>query len=166
MLASALVTALPRAPARLAALPPLAMVAILGLAGCGFVSTTAPPATPTDFPGIASELAQRGLVLDGIRSGDPGCEGTDLAATAIAFTARGLDQAEAIPIYVYIFRNRAAWERRNTDVYRCAQAYATDPEDFESIEASPFIVTSPGPWAPRFRAQLEAGLTEAAGTGG
>ena len=139
---------------------------LVTLAGCGIVSTTAPPATPGDFPAIASELAQRGLVLDEIRSGDPGCNDPSLARTAIAFTARGLDQAEPTRLHIYIFRNRDAFERRRADVYACARSFATDPDDLGTIERSPFIVAGAGPWAPRFEALLEETLRELAGTGG
>ncbi len=165
VLASAAVSLSTRAARRLARAVAWS-VAVTALAACGLVSTTAPPATPTDFPGIASELAQRGIALDDIRSGDAGCPGTDLAPTAIAFTARGLDQAEATPLYVYIFRNRDAFQRRRADVDACARAYVTDSDAFGSIEASPFVLAGPGPWAPEFRAELREALTEAAGTGG
>lgn len=164
VLASALVSLLRRA-ARHVRLALACGISLTVLAGCGFVSTTSPPATPTDFPGIASELARRGIVVDEIRSGDPGCAGTDLAPTAIRFTARGLDQQEPTPVYVYIFRNREAFERRNTDVYACARSYVTDADAFGSIEASPFLMIGPGPWAPAFEAELRDALTEAAGGG-
>lgn len=162
MLASGLVTApILRARKRLAGL----LVPVV-LAGCGFVSTTPPAATPTDFPGIVADLGERGITVLDYVSGDPGCEDPELAPTAIRFTASGLDQAEPTRMYVYIFRNRDAFQRRRSQVDACARAYVTDPAAFGSIEASPFVVTGPGPWPPRFRAALREAITEAAGTGG
>ena len=145
---------------------PAALILALLLSGCGLVSTTAPPATPTDFPGIASELSRRGIVVDDIASGDPGCDDPELAPTAIRFTAEGLDQADPTPLYLYIFRNRDAFERRRTDVDACLRSYVTDPAALGLIESSPFVLAGPGPWAPDFAAELRRGLTQAAGTGG
>jgi hypothetical protein len=151
----------PALPARAA----LALVTVL-LAGCGLVSTSGPPATPADFPGIASELSRRGLVVDDIVSGDAGCENQELARTAIRFTAQGLDQAEPTPIYLYIFRNREAFQRNRAAVDDCLRAYVTDADDLGLIEASPFVLAGPGPWAPEFAAELRRRLTQSAGTGG
>ena len=41
----------------------------------------------------------------------------------------------------------------------------TDPETFESVEQSPFVLAGQGPWAPKFKAALREGLEVAAGTG-
>ncbi len=41
----------------------------------------------------------------------------------------------------------------------------TDPETFETIEQSPFVVAAQGPWAPEFEAALRDSLEVAAGTG-
>jgi hypothetical protein len=135
-------------------------------AGCGLVSTTAPSPTPADFPGIALELRSRGFEIRDVTSGDAGCPDRELAPTAISMTLAGLDQAVPVRVYLYIFRNREAFERRRADVDACARAYVTDPQTFSSIEASPFVLAGQGPWAPRFAAQLRSGLTEAAGSGG
>jgi len=158
VLASGLVIARVRGPAALA-------LALL-LSGCGFVSTTAPPATPTDFPGIASELSRRGILVDDIASGDAGCTDTDLARTAIRFRASGLDQTEPALLYLYIFRNREAYERRRADVDACLGSYVHDPDTLGLVESSPFVLAGPGPWAPEFGAELRRALTVASGTGG
>jgi hypothetical protein len=42
----------------------------------------------------------------------------------------------------------------------------TDPETFESIEESPYVLAGQGPWGQAFEAALRAGLATAAGTGG
>ena len=42
----------------------------------------------------------------------------------------------------------------------------TDPDTFEEIEQSPFVVASQGPWGPAFEETLRATLQTAAGTGG
>jgi hypothetical protein len=142
----------------------LLAVVLVGLTGCG-LSTSPPPPTPADFQGIAAALAQRGLRIDHIVSGDAGCTDLALQRTAIGLDAAGLDQASPTRVFIYIFRNRASFERLRQTVDGCAQTYATDPDAFVSIEASPFVVASAGPWAPEFRAAVRAAITEAAGTG-
>lgn len=101
--------ALPRSSGRRTA-PFVALLAIV-VAACGTISTTAPPATPTDFAGIAGRLNAAGIKVSDWVSGDPGCDDGDLAKTAIRFEARGLDQATPVTLYLYIFRNHDAFER-------------------------------------------------------
>jgi hypothetical protein len=146
--------------------PLAAIAAAIAIVGCDMVSTSAPPATPADFPGIASELSRRGIVVDDIASGDPGCDDQELARTAIRFTAEGFDQADPTPVYLYIFRNRQAFEENREAVDACFASYAADPAQPALIEASPFVLAGPGPWAPEFAAELRRSLTESAGTGG
>src|SRR4051812_28776039 len=76
------------------------------LAGCGAFTTSAPPATPAGFQGIAGLLVQSGLKIDHVVSGDAGCDDLTLKRTAIALDAAGLDQATPTRLYVYIFRDR------------------------------------------------------------
>ncbi len=142
----------------------LCFVALV-VAGCGLVETGPPAPTPADFQGIATEVVKRGVMIDGIVSGDAGCDDPVLAPTAIAFNASGLDQASPARIYLYIFRNRDSFERLRATIDTCAGRYITDPETFESIEQSPFVATGQGPWAPAFEAALRTGLETAAGTG-
>jgi hypothetical protein len=136
------------------------------VAGCGFVSTTPPAPTAADFPGITAELATHGISVRDVTSGDAGCDDATLAPTAISMSLSGLDQAEPVPVYLYIFRNRAAFERRRADVPSCARSYVAAPQDLVLIESSPFVLAGGGPWAPEFEAALRRGVTEAAGTGG
>lgn len=150
--------------ASVATLGALLVAILVGLAGCG-VRTTPPPPTPADFQGIAGELVKRGLRIEHIVSGDAGCKDITLERTAIGLDAAGLDQEAPTRLFVYIFRNRASFERLRETVDRCARSYATDPDAFESIEASPFVVASAGPWAPEFRSAVRAAITAAAGTG-
>lgn len=144
----------------------LAVVAATLLTACGVVSTSPPAPTPADFFGITANLDRRDIVVDHVTSGDAGCDDPVLGQTAIAFDASGLDQATPVRVYVYIFRNRDAFDRLRQTVDACAAAYATDPEAFASVEASPYVVASAGPWAPRFQAAMRAAISEAAGTGG
>lgn len=146
---------------------PLAALALMvaTLAGCGTISTTAPAPTPADFQGIATELTQREIAIEGLVSGDAGCLDPVLIPTAIGFTAHGLDQVEPVRIYLYIFRNRDSFERLRATVDDCARSFVTDPETFETVEQSPFVVASQGPWAPDFEAALREALEVAAGTG-
>ncbi len=144
----------------------LAVVAALLLDGCGVVSVTPPAATPADFVGITSELAKRGIGVNHFVSGDAGCADPVLIPTAIAFDAKGLDQAENVRIYLYIFRNREVFERLRASVDTCAASFVTDPETYETVEESPYVLAGQGPWGAEFEAALRAGLAAAAGTGG
>ncbi|MFL5777870.1 MAG: hypothetical protein ACJ761_02900 [Chloroflexota bacterium] len=141
----------------------LAVVTVL-IAACATLSTSPAP-TPADFPGITTELAKRGIVVDHIVAGDAGCADPVLAPTAIRADVHGLDQASPTRIYVYIFRNRATFERLRPTVDACARSYVSDPQAFGSVEASPFVVAGPGPWGPGFAQALRDALTVAAGTG-
>jgi hypothetical protein len=146
----------------------IATLAILGavlVAGCGALVETPPAPTPADFQGIAADLVQRGVRIDHIVSGDAGCNDQELARTAIGLDAEGLDQTTPTRVYLYIFRNRDAYDRLRQTVDACAQSYVTDPEAFESFDVSPYVVSSAGPWAPEFRDAVRAAVTEAAGTG-
>ncbi len=135
-------------------------------AACGTISTTPPAATPADFPGITAELANNGIGVNHFVSGDAGCADPVLTPTAIAFDAKGLDQLENVRIYVYIFRNRQAFERLRASVDACAASFVSDPETFETVEESPFVLAGQGPWAPDFENALREAMAEAAGTGG
>ena len=66
---------------------------------------------------------------------------------------------------MYIFRNRASYDRLRIEIDTCARAYVTDPDTFEAIESSPYVLAGQGPWAPAFEETLRAALTEASGTG-
>jgi hypothetical protein len=146
----------------------IATLAILGavlVAGCGALVETPPAPTPADFQGIAADLVQRGVRIDHIVSGDAGCNDQELARTAIGLDAEGLDQTTPTRVYLYIFRNRDAYDRLRQTVDACAQSYVADPEAFESFDVSPYVVASAGPWAPEFRDAVRAAVTEAAGTG-
>jgi hypothetical protein len=143
-----------------------ACVGSLGLGACGVVSPSAPAPTPADFPGITAEVAVRGVQVNRFVSGDAGCADPVLVPTAIAFDARGLDQRDNVRIYLYIFRNREAFERLRASIDACAASFVTDPETYESVEQSPYVLAGQGPWAPDFEAALREGLAVAAGTGG
>lgn len=136
------------------------------LGACGVVSTTPPAATPADFPGITSEFAKRGVSVNHFVSGDAGCSDPVLTPTAIAFDAKGLDQADSVRIYIYIFRNREVYERLRASVDVCAASFVTDPESFETVEQSPFVLAGQGPWGAEFEKALRDELAVAAGAGG
>jgi hypothetical protein len=136
------------------------------LTGCSTLTGTPPAPTPADFPGIAAVLARHGITIDGIVSGDPGCDDANLIPTAIRFEASGLDQPAPTRGYVYIFRTREAFDRLLPDVARCAGNFVTDEEGEPWIAVSPFVLTGPGPWPAGFRKAMEDALTEAVGTGG
>ena len=135
------------------------------VSACGAISTSAPAPTPTDFGGIAAELAKGGVTLNDPVSGDAGCDDRQLIPTAIAVDATGVDQATPVRIYLYIFRNRASFEKLRANIDTCARSFVTDPETFESVEQSPYVLAGQGPWAPGFEAAIRHGLEVAAGTG-
>ena len=135
------------------------------VAGCGTISRTPAPATPAPFPGIAGQLSLHGIRVSGIVSGDAGCPDANLAKTAIGFDAAGLDQATTVRLHVYIFRNRATYERLRATIDGCAASFVTDPETYESVETSPYVVAGQGPWGTAFKDNVRAAIVEAAGTG-
>jgi hypothetical protein len=139
------------------------LVAIL--AGCSTISRTPPVPTPADFLGIAGAIAQRGISVTHVVSGDAGCADANLGKTAIAFDAVGLDQVKPVRVYVYIFRNRDTYERLRSTIDDCARTYVTDPATYESVETSPYVLSGQGPWAPSFKESLRAAIGVAAGTG-
>jgi hypothetical protein len=142
-----------------------AIVAALLLAACGTISTTPPAPTPADFQGIATELTKRRIAISELVSGDAGCDDPVLTPTAIGITARGLDQATPVRMYLYIFRDREAFERLRASIDGCARTFVTDPQTYETVEQSPFVVAGQGPWAPEFEAAVRDALEVAAGTG-
>jgi hypothetical protein len=73
---------------------------------------------------------------------------------------------QPLRLRIYIFRDRATWERRRPAVDACVALWATDPATFEFVDASPYVVAGQGPWPPQFKAALREAITEAAGNGG
>jgi hypothetical protein len=142
------------------------LVSALVVAGCGTIETGPPEPTPADFPDLAGGLAVRGLKIDHVVAGDAGCDDPVLIPTAIAMDASGLDQATPVRLYLYIFRNGETFERLRNTVDDCARSYVTDPDTFESIDQSPFVLTGQGPWGASFEAAIRDGLEQAAGNGG
>ncbi len=153
-------------------LPHRAAAACLGvllaanLVGCGLASGTPPAPTAADFQGIAASLVRRGIAIDHVVSGDAGCPDPALSRTAISFRASGLDQPAPAAIHLYIFGSQDSFRKLRPAIDACARSYITDPQTFESIEASPFVAVGQGPWGVHFGAAIRAGLTEAAGAGG
>lgn len=153
-------------PRRLAALAASLAAFAFVAAGCGVVSSSAPPATPTSFPGITGRLAAAGISVSDYVSGDAGCTDPDLVPASISLHAAGLDQATPLKLYLYIFRDQPAWDRHRAQIGPCAQAYVTNPQTFAEIEQSPYVLAGQGPWPPQFEAALRQVLVLAAGTGG
>jgi hypothetical protein len=156
----------PTRPARaLLTVTPIVLAVASLLAGCSVLTETPPAPTPADFQGIATDIVTRGITIDHLVSGDAGCNDPVLNPTAIGLDASGLDQEEPVRLYLYIFRNRDAYDRLRASIDECARSFVTDAETFESIESSPFVLAGQGPWAPEFKSALRDALTEAAGTG-
>ncbi len=153
-------------PTRRPAAVILVLAAVFLVGACGTISTTPPAPTPADFDGIATEITKGRIAIDDLVSGDAGCSDPVLVPTAIGLTAKGLDQPTPVRMYLYIFRNRASYEKLRSTIDACARSYVTDPDTFESIEASPFVLAGQGPWGQAFKTALRAGLEAAAGSGG
>jgi hypothetical protein len=137
----------------------------LAVSACGSISTSPPAPTPADFQGIAAEVVKRRIVIADLVSGDAGCDDRALIPTAIGFDAKGLDQADPVRIHLYIFRNRASFEKLRASIDACARSFVTDAETYETVEQSPYVLAGQGPWAPSFEAAVRAALEVAAGTG-
>jgi len=152
---------MPRLPRLVATLLALTLLT----AGCGSISLASPPPTPTDFPGLTGRLAVAGITVSDWVSGDAGCIDDTLRSAAISFKVGGLDQASPVKVYLYIFRNRAAWEKHRADIGPCAQAYVSDAQTFGEIEQSPYVLAGQGPWAAQFAKALRQVMADAAGTG-
>ena len=122
-------------------------------------------ATPADFGGIVNEFARLGIHVNRVVSGDAGCADSTLTPTSIGFDAFGLDQPDRIRIHLYAFKDKATFDRLRASVDTCAQAFVTDPQAYESVDAAPFVVTSQGPWGQQFEDAVRRALDVAAGTG-
>jgi hypothetical protein len=143
------------------------MVVVAALvAACGRITVTEPPATPTDFPGLTGRLNAVGIEVRDWVSGDAGCDDPDLVPAVIRFSASGIDQARPLTMRLFVFRNRAAFERHRAAVGPCAKAWVTDAATYEEVQQSPYVLAGQGPWAPGFEASLRQVLALAAGTGG
>lgn len=152
---------------RRAVLALMAGISILAT-GCDALLESPPEPTPMDFPALAGELGQRGVVVEAWASGDDGCDDPTLAPTAIGFDAAGLgvDGDAPIRLRIYIFRNGETYDRRRPDVDACAAEWATDPATFELIDARPFVLAGQGPWPAEFKAAIREALAVGAGNGG
>lgn len=144
-----------------------AAATLLAVAGCDAILESPPKPTPMDFPALAGELAQRGLILDRITSGDDGCDDPTLAPTAIGFDASGLGIERDAPVRlrIYIFRNGETYDRRRSDVDTCVAEWATDPAAFELIDARPFVLAGQGPWPAGFETAVRDSLLVGAAGG-
>ena len=138
----------------------------LALAGCSSILVSPPPPEPGSFPEIAGQLGRFGIDISSWTSGDAGCDDPSLDPTAIRFTADGLDQTQPVTVRIYIFADRAAWDRRLADVDTCAADWATDPSSFQIIQTSPYVIAGQGPWPPAFAEAMREGIEAAAGNGG
>jgi hypothetical protein len=127
---------------------------------------TPEPATPTDFPGLTGRFNAAQVKVRDWVSGDAGCTDPDLIKSAISFSASGLDQVQPVKLYLYIFNNKAAFDRHLGQIGPCATTFIADPSGFEQVDQSPYVVVGQGPWEPGFAAAVRAVLQQAAGTGG
>lgn len=142
------------------------LLGALLLAGCSALQGHPPEPTPLDFGGIAGQIALQGIAVDRPISGDAGCTDTTLIATAVGLDVSGLGVSSPLRARIYIFGDKAAYDRRRADVDTCVAAWATDPATVEFVDASPFVLAIQGPVPAPFKAALVRALTTAAnGTG-
>jgi hypothetical protein len=139
----------------------VAAVALVAAACSAFTPQTPRP-TATTFAGIVSELALAGIGVENVVAGDPGCDDQRLARTAITFDASGLDQAEPTRVHLYAFKNANAFDELRPVVDLCARSYVADPAAYGTVDASPYVLAGPGPWAPDFWDALRDALARAA----
>ncbi len=137
------------------------MAAVL-IAGCDSLAPGSPPATPTDFAGIVAELAATGITVDHVVEGDPGCPNERLARTAISFDATGVGQTTSTRIYLYAFKDDATYQELRPAIDTCARSYVVDSSAYAAVDASPYVLAGPGPWAPAFKDALRTALQRAA----
>jgi hypothetical protein len=86
-----------------------------------------------------------------------GCVDPTLIQTAIGFDAKGLDQADPVRLRIYIFRNRDAFDRLRSTVDTCARSYVTDPDTYEALERSPYVLTGVGAVPAEIQGRAAAG---------
>jgi len=142
-----------------------ALLFVSVFAGCSALTVSPPPPAPESFPGVAGRLGQYGINVESWTSGDSGCADASLNPTAIRFTADGLDQPTPLTLRIYIFADRAAWDRRLADVDTCAGAWTSDPASFQIVQTSPYVVAGQGPWPPQFTDALRKAIDVSAGSG-
>ena len=142
------------------------MLLALVVAGCGSIALTPEPATPTDFAGFVGRLAVAKISVDAYVSGDAGCTDQDMVQSSISFHAQGLDQAAPIKLYLYTFRDKAAYQKHLAQIGPCAASWVTDASTYDEIDQSPYILAGQGPWPTQFKTALRTTLAAAAGTGG
>jgi len=135
----------------------------LGLAAtaCSAFTPTTVPATPTDFAGIVAELANVGIDVNRVVSGDAGCDDQRLARTAIGFDARGGDQTTTVRVYLYAFRDQQVYDELRPAVDACARSYVTDAAAFGSVDDPPYVLAGNGPWTSTFKDALRTALKRA-----
>jgi len=138
-----------RRPARAAALAALSVA----LSACSAFTPQTPKPTASTFAGIVSELALAGV---------PGCNDQRLARTAISFDASGVGQAEPTRVYLYAFKDAKAYDELRPVVDLCARTYVVDPAAYGTVDAIPYVLAGPGPWAPDFENALREALGRAA----
>jgi len=147
-----------RRPALVASLAAVGVVAT----ACSAFTPQTPRPTPTTFAGIVAELVLAGVGVKNVVAGDPGCDDQRLARTAVSFDASGIDQAAPTRVYLYAFKNAKAYDELRPVVDLCARNYVVDPAAYATVEATPYLLAGPGPWASDFADALRDALERAA----
>lgn len=140
----------------------LGVLAAGTVTACSAFTPTTAPATPTDFAGIVAEMANVGIDVNRVVSGDAGCDDQRLSRTAIGFDARGGDQATPVRIYLYAFKDQQVYDELRPAVDACARSYVTDAAAFGSVDEPPYVLAGNGPWTPAFKDALRTALKRAA----
>ena len=125
-----------------------------------------PAPSPANFPSIAAQLAAAGITVTDQVSGDAGCKDSAARVRPRSASPPRASTSRAGP-------DPPLHLRRPRDLVRACElglglrpSFVTDPETYESVEPSPYVLAGQGPWGTQFRDTLRQVLTTAAGDGG
>ena len=145
--------------------PSLVLAAPASRPAAPSTSPRSPRRRPTSRAWPAASTPPRSRCATGSRATPAAPTPTSSRPPSASWPA-ALDQAEPVKVYLYIFRNRAAFDRHRDQIGPCAPAFVTDPDDVRGGRAVAVRRRGPGPWAPGFEAAVQQVLEKAAGTGG
>ena len=135
---------------------------VLLVAGCSYVETTPPPPTPADFRGSPASSSSAASSSTASSRATPAATTRSSARPPSRSTRRGSTRRPRSGSTCTSSGNRATFERLRATIDACARTYVTDPQTYESVEQSPFVMAGQGPWGRAVR----GGPAQGAGGGG
>ena len=148
---------------RSATFVPIALAAVLLLAGCG--AFTAPPPTAGDHTDIVSALVLRGMTITDEVSGDPGCDtqASDLHSNAVRYDVRPAGDTTSYSVYVFGWKSQDTFDSDKPAFDACAQAVQqSSGKTVATVEHLPWRAFGPG-WPATLDAAVDAALKQAGG---